>query len=138
SDDQRRQYHRQIAVSVVEKIQPQSPANDSVGVVKKPAEHLLEVVALFAFSAIERNRFGVFTDPHEAETEIGLAPALQEVQGNQPFAENAEGDSCQQARINEEGHNQVARNGPQDLAERQHLKQSVGKHQDEDKRLLRE
>ncbi len=135
-DDRAGQHDGQEAEAVLERIQVQLPADQPTVVVECGLKVRLDLRRLVRLTAMEGDRLGVLAHPHQAETEIGLAAQLVEVQRDQARTEHQRRDERADDRIDDQEVHQFARDRPEHAAERDQLDHRAQHHHQEVQRLL--
>ena len=79
-DQHEREDHRGLGIALGEGGQPLGAAHDVVPVADDAAEPIKQASALGALAVEQRDLFGVFADPYQAEAEVGLQLLLLEVE----------------------------------------------------------
>src|SRR5439155_27291367 len=81
--NQERKYRRHLLVAVGEPAQLLAPKDDVPPIRDNISEALVEDLSLSPLTAIEGDAFGIFTQPHQAETKIGFVALLVVCQPHQ-------------------------------------------------------
>jgi len=125
------QHDGELAERALEKIERALLPDQAGKVADDLLEAAVDVRALLRFAPVERDRFGVFAQAHQAEAEVGFAPQLPEIQLDQRAAEEVQGDDVARHRVrHQHGHEQV-RDRPQHGAEGDQLHERAEEDQQE-------